>query len=297
VTNFFRATLSAVTIAALGNAAACSKADSAPPVATVSFQSNRTRVAQGSPVDLTYRFVVAPGAQVAGNYRVFVHVKNADGQLIWGDDHDPSVPTSQWKPGQTIEYTRTKFVPVYPYVGEATVWLGLHRDSDRLPLQGPDAADRDKPEREYKVGTLTIMTGAENIFVIKKNGWYPAEYDDANLGGGFQWTQKVAVFDFPNPRKNVAFYLEYDARPDMFPGQPQQISIYAGTEVVQTFTANNQALSIRLIEIPAAALGSGEMAEIRIELDKTFVPAKMPSGGTDTRELGIRVYHAYVETR
>ena len=136
-------------IAALGNAAACSKADNAPPVATVSFQSNRTRVAQGSPVDLTYRFVVAPGAQVAGNYRVFVHVKNADGQLIWGDDHDPSVPTSQWKPGQTIEYTRTVFVPVYPYLGDAAIQMGLYssKDGHRLPLAGTDSG-----QRAYKVG-------------------------------------------------------------------------------------------------------------------------------------------------
>ena len=295
--NFLRASLSAISIAAAGSAAACSPADSTPPVATVSFQVNRARAAQGSPVDFTYKFVVAPGAQIAGDYRVFVHVKNADGQRIWGDDHDPSVPTSQWKPGQTIEYTRTRFVPVYPYVGEASIWLGLYRESGRLPLQGPDAADRDRPEREYKVGTLSIMTGAENIFVIKKNGWYPAEYDDANLGGGSQWTQKVAVFDFPNPRKNVAFYLEYDARPDMFPGQPQQVTVYAGNQLLQTFTANSPTISIRLIDIPAAALGQGEMAEVRIEIDKTFVPAKMPSGGTDTRELGIRVYHAYVEAR
>ena len=39
------------------------------------------------------------------------------------------------------------------------------------------------------------------------------------------------------------------------------------------------------------------MAELRIELDKTFVPAKLPAGGRDARELGIRVYHAFVEAR
>ena len=39
------------------------------------------------------------------------------------------------------------------------------------------------------------------------------------------------------------------------------------------------------------------MAELRIEVDQTFVPAKLPAGGHDTRELGIRVYHAFVEPR
>jgi hypothetical protein len=34
------------------------------------------------------------------------------------------------------------------------------------------------------------------------------------------------------------------------------------------------------------------MAEIVIDLDKTFNP-----GGGDTRELGIRVFHAFVDPR
>lgn len=284
-------------LAALGSAAACSQGDTAVPAATVSFQASRTRVAQGSPVDLTYRFVVAPDAKISGDYRVFVHVKNAEGQRIWGDDHDPIVPTSQWKSGQTIEYTRMRFVPIYPYVGDATVEVGLHKDNERLLLQGPDPADRENVARAYKVGMLTILTGAENIFVIKKNGWHPAELDEANPGRDSQWIQKAATLNFPNPRKNVVFYLEFDARPDMFPGQPQQVTVYAGSQAVQTFPANNSVMTIRLMDIPAALLGDGEMAELRIEVDKTFVPARMPSGGTDTRELGIRVYHAYVEAR
>ena len=48
-----------------------------------------------------------------------LHVVDADDELMWTDDHDPPTPTTQWKPGQTIEYTRTVFVPIYPYVGEA----------------------------------------------------------------------------------------------------------------------------------------------------------------------------------
>ena len=39
------------------------------------------------------------------------------------------------------------------------------------------------------------------------------------------------------------------------------------------------------------------MTDIHIDLDKTFVPAKLPAGGRDIRELGIRVYHVFVEER
>jgi hypothetical protein len=38
---------------------------------------------------------------------------------MWTDDHTPPVPTTQWKPGQTVEYTRTVFIPIFPYVGDA----------------------------------------------------------------------------------------------------------------------------------------------------------------------------------
>src|SRR6188474_1383623 len=42
----------------------CSNADTAPPVATVSFTSNKAKVPLGSPVELTYQFDVAPDAKI-----------------------------------------------------------------------------------------------------------------------------------------------------------------------------------------------------------------------------------------
>ena len=50
---------------------------------------------------------------------------------MWTDDHDPPRPTRTWKPGETIEYTRTVFVPSYPYNGRATVVLGLYAAEGR----------------------------------------------------------------------------------------------------------------------------------------------------------------------
>ena len=40
--------------------------------------------------------------------------------------YDPPTPTSEWKPGQTVEYTRTMFIPSYPYVGAAKVAAGMY---------------------------------------------------------------------------------------------------------------------------------------------------------------------------
>jgi hypothetical protein len=100
-----------------------------------------------------------------------------------------------------------------------------------------------------------------------------------------------------NPRKDVTFYLDYDARPDVFGGEPQTVTISADDHVVTTFAADSGVMRLRRIPIPAADLGTAEMADLRIDVDKTFVPARLPAGGKDARELGIRVYHAFVDAR
>ena len=45
-------------------------------------------------------------------------------------------------------------------------------------------------------------------------------------------------------------------------------------------------------------MGDNELSELQITVDKTFVPAVV-TGGTskDPRELGVRVFHAYVDAR
>src|SRR2546423_3704512 len=101
---------------------ACRRKDAAaPPVATAAISVNHANAPLGSPIDFTYRFVVANDAKLTEDYRVMVHVVDSDDQLMFAFDHNPPVPTSHWKPGQTIEYTRTEFLPVYPYVGDASV--------------------------------------------------------------------------------------------------------------------------------------------------------------------------------
>jgi len=277
---------------------ACSKNDKTPAVAVVTFAANKTRVPLGSPVELTYQFTVAPDAKINGDYRVFVHVVDPDGNVLqWNDDHDPPIPTSKWQPGQKVQYTRTEFVPVFPYVGEVSVEIGLHKDKDRLPLQGPNPSDHSATSRSYKVATLQLLPEAENIFLNKHSGWNASEYAAENPALDWQWTQKTAVLTFRNPRKDAWLYLDYDARIDLFADHPQQVTVYSGDQVVTTLTADSGARKLEKIPITAAQFGSSEQSEIRLVVDRTFVPAKLPAGGKDVRELGIRVYHAFVEVR
>src|SRR5262245_7011729 len=108
------ALLAVVLIATVWGAACRRKEAPAPPVATATVTINHDKAPIGSPIEITYKFVVSNDARITEDNMVMLHVLDADEELIWTDDHKPSKPTSQWKPGETIEYTRTIFVPVYP---------------------------------------------------------------------------------------------------------------------------------------------------------------------------------------
>lgn len=270
---------------------ACSsgKANDAPPVAAPSFVASRTRVPLGSPIETTYKFVVSKDLPAfPKDYRVLVHFLDADDELMWTDDHDPPVPTEQWKPGQTIEYSRTLFIPIYPWLGEASVLVGLYsaKDGTRLPLLGADNG-----QRAYRVAKLQLQPQSENIFLIYKDGWHRAEVAQDNPAIEWQWTKKVGTLSFRNPRKDCLIYLQLDGQPSVFP-QPQQVSIRIAEEVLETFAVDKKDMYLRKIPVKAASLGTGDMVDLAIEVDKTFIPGQLPGGSADPRELGVRVFHA-----
>jgi hypothetical protein len=269
--------------------AGCSrKSDNEPAVATPSLSFNKDRVAIGSAVTLTYKFAVAPNAAIDKDYWVFVHVLDPEGEQMWTDDHQPPVPTTKWKPGETVEYTRTIFVPNYPYIGEAVVRLGLYDppSGQRLVLNAPEAS-----RREYVVTKFQILASVENIFMYPDSGWHPTESDAKNPQNEWQWTKKTATYKFKNPRKDATLYLQYDSRPDLF-NPPQVVSLRIGDQTVGQFTADAKGPALKTFPLSAAQLGSSDMVDLTIDVDRTFRP-----GGTDPRELGIRVFHAYVEPK
>ena len=286
-------------LAMAGLATACSnlKAPTAPPVANVTFTASRPRVAIGSPIDLTYKFDVLPNASISGDYTVFVHVLDADGTMIWTDDHDPPVKTSQWKPGQTIgPYTRTRFVPQFPYTGQATIVVGLYKPgaNERLGLSSAVDDGRAASRREYKAGTLEIIPAPANL--VFGRGWYDPDGDPQNPANRWRWTTKSAAMAMRNPKADTTLYLESDARADIFT-PPQTVTIVVNGQAVSTFSATNTQAELRKIPIAASQLGTGDIVEIRIDVDRTFNPSQLPVRALDTRDLGIRVYNVFLETR
>jgi hypothetical protein len=265
------------------------------PLVTPTVTLARPDAAIGTPLEMTYRFVVAGAApSFAEEDTVFVHFLDSDGELMWTDDHQPPVPTTEWKPGQTIEYSRTMFVPKFPYSGETAVVVGLYspQSGARVPMAG-----QTKGQREYRVATFNLHPQTDNLYVVFKDGWHETEVAEDASGLEWQWSKKSATLAFRNPQRDVVLYFQCD-QPAKALGSPQQVELRIGAAVVDAFALAPGKPELRKVDLTGAQLGTGETVEVTVAVDRTFVPATTPQlKSTDARELGIRVFRAYVQPK
>ena len=271
----------------------CSGGDEiGPAVATPRVTLSRTRIPLGAPVDVTFRFEIAPDAPpIDDDYLVLVHFLDSDEELMWTDDHEAPVPTRTWTPGQTVEYTRTMFAPIYPYIGPASMQIGLYSPETqrRLRLTG-----QDEGQQSYTVATFELLPQSENVFLIYEEGWHPAEIASDNAMVEWQWTQDDAVIAFRNPRQDSLLYLELDGRPDYFE-QPLTVRVTLRDTTLAEFVLESRERVLREISISAEQLAEEEMARIHVQVDPTFVPTQLPDEShADARRLGVRVFHAFL---
>jgi len=280
---------------ALGGAlaAGCNNDDpKAPPMATPSIALKPSRVPLGYPLEMTYRFVVAGDAKFTKNYRVMVHFISQDDTVLYMDDHDPPVPTSTWKPGETIEYTRRFFAPVYPYIGDATIEVGLYCSGCELraPLAGNDVG-----HRSYKVAQLTLLPQSEGVTVRYRDGWYDSEGSDTAGDGAWRWMKKNGTLAIKNPKKDSVLYLKAGNPGGPFK-EPQHVIVSLEGAPIDQFTVSSSdpGVTLRTISIPAAAWGTRDIAELHLSVDKAFVPRQIAASLADSRELGVRVFRAVV---
>lgn len=276
--------------------AACGRTQQADaPVATATVTLGRADAAIGTPVEMTYRFVVASDApKIPDDDTVFVHFLDTDRELMWTDDHQPPVPTSQWKPGQTIEYTRTMFVPKFPYSGDTTIVIGIYspKSGTRVPLAG-----QTRGQREYEVAKFSLHPQADNLYVVFKDGWHETEVAEEQTGVEWQWSKKSATLAFRNPMRDALLYLQCD-QPVQGLGEPQRVELRIGSMVVDEFTLPAGRRELRKVNLTSAQMGTNETVEVSIMVDRTFVPATITQlKATDARELGIRVFRAYVQPK
>ncbi len=255
------------------------------------FEVNRSRAPLGSAVEITYTWQVGPTAKkLAQDHRAFVHFVDPHGVMLFEDDHTPSPPVASWEPGKSYSYTRTKFIPVYPYVGDVDVRIGLAPagKGERVMLKGEDAG-----LREFKVAKLELLPQTENIFLVYKEGWHNPESSPQNPSLERTWTKKDALVSFKNPKKDVIVYLEADTNAKAFDAPPV-LTVAANNKVGITVPIPNSEVFTRKIRVKAADLGQDEWVDLRLSMNQSFVPRLKGVNTTDDRELALLVYHLYV---
>jgi hypothetical protein len=244
---------------------------------------------------MKYRFLVSRNApKIAEDDTVFVHFLDTDGELMWTDDHQPPVPTSQWTPGQTIEYSRTMFVPKFPYSGDTSVVIGIYspKSGARVALDG-----QTRGQREYQVGKFNLHPQTDNLYVVFKDGWHETEVAEEAIGVEWQWSKKTATLAFRHPMRDAVFYLQCD-QPVHGLSEPQHVELRLGDRVIDSFSLPPGERALRKLDLTTAQMGTGETVEITVAVDKTLVPATITQlKSTDSRELGIRVFRAYVQAK
>ncbi len=250
--------------------------------------------AVGSPVEMKFRFEVASNATFGEDHVLFVHFLDQDRELMWTDDHMPPVPTSQWKSGTTVEYTRETFIPRFPYVGEVRVEVGLvsPKTGERVPMAGEN-----KGQRSIQVATFNMRLQSDNVFVVFKDGWQATEVSGEGAGLEWQWSKKEGILALRNPMRDAVLYLLMD-QPVSEAGQTR-VEVRIGAVVLDSFTvAAADGRVLRKVPVSQGQFGGAETVEIVVAVDKTFVPATIPSmKNSDARELGIRLFRAFIQPK
>ena len=263
-----------------------------PKIAAVSLVLDRSTVPLGGPLELTIRFDVAPTFErLAEDFRVFVHFLDANDELMWADDHDPPIPTTDWVPGQLISYSRRSIIRMYPYIGEASIAVGLYSATtgERLVLAGKDLG-----ERTYRVAALTLEPQPESAFLIYEDGWHQTESDLS--GRQWRWTSELAGLAFRNPIGNTVLHLEVQGRPDLF-DVPQKVEIMLGEQTLYELLLDSSHIRYKKIRLIAADLGTTPTVNLSIRVSQTFIPAELDESSMDTRRLGVSVSYVFLEPR
>jgi hypothetical protein len=258
-----------------------------------SIKVNRTKAPLGSALEITYTWTVEAGAKkLEQNYWALVHFLDNQEVMLFSDDHQPEPPPTAWEPGKTYSYTRTRFVPIYPYVGEVEVRMGLYPYPGRG--ERPALKGEDRGFREYKVATLELLPQTENIFPVYKEGWHNPETHPENPSVERTWTKKEALMSFKNPKKDVIVYLEGDTCVKCFTKTPE-LTMSVGKGVGIRFPIEGPQVYLKKVKVAAADLGDEEWTDLRLSMNESFVPKNLnPPLNNDDRELGFNVYHLFV---
>jgi len=244
------------------------------------------------PFRIVYRWV--PGESIPdepGDFLVFVHFVDPEGQIVAQDDHAPAVPTSQWREGQPVEYRRWFRIPkpgTYEYVD---VIIGLYDDeSGRVAVRS-----RGRWETDALVHRLRASEEGYDGTPVGGDGWYRLQ--GRNSGRDiWHWTAETATVSFLNPGRDAELLLEASSPVGLL-GGPQRVRLFLNDKEISELLISQESRFVERIPISLGMLGTRPVLEIKIEVDPAVIPAEVEAESEDSRLLGLKVFSIHLSPR
>ena len=124
-------------------------------------------------------------------------------------------------------------------------------NNERLKLSNEDRGDR-----SYKVVDFELLPQTENIFVIFKDGWHPAEVVTEGAGRTeWQWTKKEATIAFRNPEARRRRSCCRSTIPRRARTPRSRSTVQIGDQVITTIPVSATDAPVLKFPVTAAQLG------------------------------------------
>jgi hypothetical protein len=223
------------------------------------------------------------------DYLVFLHFVDDSGVVVAQDDHEPPVPTSQWRPGQPIEYRRWfRFIDRLE-VEHVDVVAGLYDEAGRVAMRGFER----RPDYP-KLARLDIRLEDETGAPLRGGGWYELERSPSS-GELWHWMSEDATAVFSNPRRDSILHMEASA-PVPLLGHPQRVQVYLHDVEIADFTIDSDDRLRWQFPVAAADFGDDDFIEFRIHAETSVVPSEVLPDSDLTRRLGLKVFYLHLSS-
>ena len=185
-----------------------------------------------------------------------VHVVDPNEELMWTDDHDPPMPTSEWKPGQTDRV----------HADGLRARVSVRRrgdDPDRAVLAAERASRAAGGRRRGAAGlqsrrALQLAPQSEAVFSVFKDGWHPAEQAEHNAMVEWHWTKKVRHARGQESEEGQRASTSSSTTPAASSTSRSRSRSASGAHDARPVHADaRKPALLRKIALPAAALGTG----------------------------------------
>ena len=242
------------------------------------------------PLHVTYTWAAASEFEAPmDDYRVFVHAKDSQGNVLFQDDHYPTEPTSQWAAGQVQTYDRWLYVPKGIEVENIDFEVGLYSGETRVLLRGEAGTWTNAVAAHGLEVRLDDMSGIPAYF----EGWHVSE-NDAPGERTWRWSEGLARAAFTNPRQDSVLHLRAHGPFDEVGAQVLVLRI-GETEIARIDVGSAAEFNER-VEIPALAMGDDDWVELTLEITPVFMPKELDAKSMDERALGLQVFSLYLSS-